>query len=139
MQVFALLELLPLSNSYTSLTAVCFFRRLFFVICVPFAIPCCFKAIPHKDRLTALYAICLHISRHLAQKLLEIRQYSCVVSVQSDEKSDCASDAQSLCGIALIKCFVFIKLLTAIIEIKYNINIGQHYPLNGAVHWKEFF
>jgi len=61
------------------------------------------KATPHKDRLTALYAICLHIFRHTAQKLLEIRQYSCVVSVQSDEKSDFASAAQSLCGVALKK------------------------------------
>jgi hypothetical protein len=31
-------------------------------------------ATPHKDRLTALYAICLHIFRHISQKLLDLRQ-----------------------------------------------------------------
>ena len=60
------------------------------------------KATPHKERLTALHVICLHIFRHLARKLLDIRQYACVVFIQSAEKSDCASDAQSLCGVALI-------------------------------------
>ena len=60
-----------------------------------------FKATLHKERLTALHVICLHIFRHIAQKLLAIRQYACVVFMQSDEKSDCASAAQSLCGIAL--------------------------------------
>ena len=60
-----------------------------------------FKATPHKARLTALYRICLRFSRHLAQKLLDIRQYACVVFIQSDEKIDCASPAQSLCGITL--------------------------------------
>jgi hypothetical protein len=59
------------------------------------------KATPHKDRLTALLHICLHIFRHLAQILLERRQPSCVEFVQSDEKSDCASAQQSLCGVAL--------------------------------------
>ncbi|BFK57201.1 hypothetical protein I2400191J7_22110 [Ruminococcus bicirculans (ex Wegman et al. 2014)] len=42
-----------------------------------------YKATPHKARLTALHAICLQIFRHITQK------------------SDYASDAQSLCGIAL--------------------------------------
>jgi len=60
-----------------------------------------FKATPHKARLTALYEIYLHISRHLAQKSLNKRQYACGISVQSDEKSDCVSFAQALCGIAL--------------------------------------
>ena len=60
-----------------------------------------FKATPHKARLTALHEICVHISRHLAQKLLEMRQHSCVISIQSDEKSDCTSSTQALCGIAL--------------------------------------
>ena len=41
------------------------------------------KATPHKAHLTALHAICLQIFRHITQK------------------SDYASDAQSLCGIAL--------------------------------------
>ncbi len=59
------------------------------------------KAIPHKDRLTALHAICLHFLRHLAQKTLDIRQYACKFFIQFDEKIDGASDAQSLCGIAL--------------------------------------
>jgi hypothetical protein len=43
----------------------------------------------------------LHIFRHLAQKYLDIRQYACGISIQSDEKSDSASSAQALCGIAL--------------------------------------
>ena len=43
----------------------------------------------------------LQIFRYLAQKLLEIRKYSCVVSIQANEKSGNASCVQSLCGIAL--------------------------------------
>ena len=39
--------------------------------------------------------------RHITQKFLEIRQYSCVISVQSDEKSVGTSTAQSLRGVAL--------------------------------------
>ena len=66
------------------------------------------KATPHKARLTALYEICLHIFRHLAQKFLDIRQYACEISIQSDEKSDYASFAQALCGIAL-KAFQTVK------------------------------
>ncbi len=58
------------------------------------------KATPHKARLTALYEIYLYIFRHLAQKSLDIRQYACGISVQSDKKSDCVSFAQALCGIA---------------------------------------
>ena len=52
------------------------------------------KATPHNHRLPPLPHICLQIFRHIAQKLLEIRQYSCVVSIQSDEKSDYASARQ---------------------------------------------
>ncbi len=59
------------------------------------------KAIPRKDRLPPLPRACLHIFRYLAQKLLEIRRYSCVTFVQANEKSDCAITRQSLCGIAL--------------------------------------
>ena len=58
------------------------------------------KATPHKARLAALHAICLLIFRHTAQKSLDIRQYACGISVQSVEKSDYASYAQALCGIA---------------------------------------
>ena len=61
------------------------------------------KAIPHKDRLRALYAIYLQNFRHLAHKSLDIRQYICEISVQSDENSDSVSYVQSLCGIALGK------------------------------------
>ena len=43
----------------------------------------------------------MHIFRHLAQKSLDIRQYACEISIQSDEKSVGASPAQALCGIAL--------------------------------------
>jgi len=59
------------------------------------------KAIPHNDRLTALRAACLHIFRHLAQILLEIRQYYCIEFMQADEISDCAIHTQSLCDLAL--------------------------------------
>ena len=61
------------------------------------------KATPHKDRLTALWHICLHILRHLAHKFLDIRQYACGIYAQSAEKSDCASAPQSLCGVAITK------------------------------------
>ena len=62
---------------------------------------CSIKATPHKARLTALHAICLHIFRHLVQKFLDRRQPACKISIQSDEKSDGASCAQALCGVAL--------------------------------------
>ena len=55
------------------------------------------KATPHKAHLTILHVIYLHIFRHITQILLAIRHKF----MQSDEKSDCASDAQSLCGVAL--------------------------------------
>ena len=51
-------------------------------------------------RFLGRHLICLHIFRHLAQKSLDIRQYAFGISVQSDEKSDSASAALSLCGIA---------------------------------------
>ncbi|MGN0692321.1 MAG: hypothetical protein ACI4K7_08240, partial [Oscillospiraceae bacterium] len=57
----------------------------------------------HKARLTALHAICLQIFRHLAQKFLAGRQPACEISIQSDEKSDGASCAQALCGVAINK------------------------------------
>ena len=59
-----------------------------------------YKATPHKARLAALHAICLLIFRHITQKSLAIRQYGCGISMQSAEKSGCASYAQSLCGVA---------------------------------------
>ena len=86
-------------------------------------------AIPHKAHLTALHVICLHIFRHLTQKFLDIRpkevplgyvsmpaKFLCNltwsplagdVSAKLTEgltdrlKSDCASAAQSLCGVAI--------------------------------------
>ena len=48
-----------------------------------------------------LYVSCLHLFRHLAQFVLARRQPCVVLIVQSDEKSDCAIHAQSLCGIAI--------------------------------------
>ncbi|MBR2955292.1 MAG: hypothetical protein IKC21_03890 [Ruminococcus sp.] len=50
--------------------------------------------------------------RHLIQKSLDIRRYACGISVQSDEKTDFASFAQAMCGIALksqcrTKCYPF--------------------------------
>ena len=35
----------------------------------------------------------MHIFRHFAPKFLDIRQYACEILVQSDEKSDGASEA----------------------------------------------
>ena len=55
----------------------------------------------NKARLTALYAICLQIFRHIAQKSLAIRQYACGISRQSAEKSDYASYAQALFSVSL--------------------------------------
>ena len=75
------------------------------------------KATPHKARLTALHEICLHIFRHSAQEFLDIRQYAFRISVQSDEKSDFASFAQALCGIA---SKLFIKILELRFEMCYN-------------------
>ncbi|MBR6044620.1 MAG: hypothetical protein IKP47_03180, partial [Ruminococcus sp.] len=51
---------------------------------------------------TPLYIIRLHIFRHITQILLALRQQGGVEFRQSDEKSDCASDAQWLCGVALV-------------------------------------
>ena len=70
--------------------------------------PCRAWAFAFQHRVGALYASCLHIFRHLAQILLEIRQYYCVEFAQSAEKSDGAIRAQSLCGIALK---IFIKII----------------------------
>jgi hypothetical protein len=58
------------------------------------------KATPHKDRLTALHVICLHLFRHISQKCSCIHKVCTPLFVSSDKKSDCASDAQSLCGVA---------------------------------------
>jgi len=43
----------------------------------------------------------LNVFRHLAQKIFDRRQPACKISIQSDEKSDGASCAQALCGVAL--------------------------------------
>ena len=59
------------------------------------------QAASHKARLAALHSICWHIFRHITQKLLAIRKYSCVVSMQPDEKFPSASAAQALCGVSL--------------------------------------
>ena len=48
-----------------------------------------------------LHTSCLLLFRHIAQIVLARRQPCVVLIVQSDEKSDCAIRAQSLCGIAL--------------------------------------
>ena len=58
------------------------------------------KATPHKARLSAMRSICWRIFRHITQKLLAIRQYSCAVSMQADEKSVGTSTTHSLCGVA---------------------------------------
>ena len=65
------------------------------------ACPCIMETL-NKARLTALYAICLQIFRHIAQKSLAIRQYACGISMQSAEKSDYASYAQALFSVSLI-------------------------------------
>ena len=49
-----------------------------------------------------LHTSYLHLFRHIAQIVLARRQPCVVLIVQSDEKSDCAIRAQSLCGITLM-------------------------------------
>ena len=61
-----------------------------------------------KSRLTAQHASCLHIFRHLAQKFLDRRQPACEISIQSDEKSDCATYALDLISASLT--LIVIKL-----------------------------
>ena len=68
---------------------------------VPYGCTGLIKATPHKYRLTALRTPCLHLFRHIAQKFLDIRQYACEISIQSDEKSVGAIRTQYLCGVAL--------------------------------------
>ena len=71
----------------------------------------CLRATQLKVRLTAQHQICLHIFRHSTQNSLEIRQYSCGCFMHSDEKSDCASLALPLCGIAIRNFFkIFPKI-----------------------------
>ena len=53
-----------------------------------------------------MYAICLQIFRHIAQKSLAIRQYACGISRQSAEKSDYASYAQALFSVSLSLTFI---------------------------------
>lgn len=55
-----------------------------------------------KTALRALPPAYLQIFRHLAQILLEIRQYYFVGFIQSDEKFADVIGRQSLCGVALI-------------------------------------
>ena len=52
-----------------------------------------------------LHVSCLHLFRHIAQFVLARRQPCFVLIVLSDEKSDGAIHAQSLCGIAIEKIF----------------------------------
>ena len=59
------------------------------------------RAIPHKERLATLHAICLQISRHISQKCSWIHPVFTPLFVSSDEKFYDASVAQSLCGIAI--------------------------------------
>ena len=60
---------------------------------------CKVKAIPHKDRLTTLYRICLIFFRHTAQKSLDIRQYACKIDLwqlhQSKPDRKCRRNIQS--------------------------------------------
>ena len=83
------------------------------------------KATPHKARLTTLYVINLYIFRHITQKFLAIRKYACEISMQSDEKSDCVSAAQSLCGVALKFGNEFLESVATFLEIlEYTVACG---------------
>jgi hypothetical protein len=53
------------------------------------------------EHLAILHVIYLHIFRHLAQKSFDRQQPACMIFAQSDKKYDGASDAGSLCGVAL--------------------------------------
>ena len=69
-------------------------------------------AIPHKERLSTLHAICLQISRHILQKCSWIHPVFTPLFVSSDEKFDDVSVAQSLCGIAYdFSCCYTLKTL----------------------------
>ena len=68
------------------------------------------KATPHSPRLAPLHVICLHIFRHSTQIFLAGRQPACVKFMHSDEKSNCVSDAQGLCGVALYNFFPCVSL-----------------------------
>ena len=107
-----------------------------------------FKAAPHKERLTPLLCICLENSCHVTQisltgnrplcpfgtsphpvgSHLAIHQYCCVKFMQSDKKSDYASAAQSLCGVAYKAIFRL-----------YYYNIYQHFCLRYFVKFHKFF
>ncbi len=79
------------------------------------------KATSHKDRLTALHVICLHIFRHISQKCSCIHKVCTPLFVSSDKKSDGASDAQSLCGVAVNLFFEIAMNLGLIIAGEYAI------------------
>ncbi len=70
------------------------------------AASCLFSPLPgaaaRRERLSALHTVCLQIFPHSPQTLLAIRQYSCVGSARSEEKSAVASRAQSLRAAALV-------------------------------------
>ena len=94
----------------------------------------CVKATPHKDRLTALWHICLHIFRHLAHKFLDIRQYACEIYVQSAEKSDCASVPQSLCGVALNDIQGFELFVGENFHMRKGVSCITHFPQSVKLH-----
>lgn len=57
------------------------------------------KRTPQKACLTALSENSFHTFRNIAQKFIGAQQAGQGISVQSDERSDCAAFAQSLCGV----------------------------------------
>ncbi|GEM_PF-6103115 len=69
------------------------------------------KAASHKVRLMPLHVICLRAFRHLilthnySVNNFDRRQLVCEIFIQIDEKSNCASAAQSLYGVALRTCY----------------------------------
>jgi hypothetical protein len=77
-----------------------------------------------------LLHIYLNIFRHLAQKFLDIRQYACEISIQSDEKSCCVSAQQSLCGVALKNCCT--KKLSILIRLQNEFSVVLPQIIGGA-------
>ena len=60
-----------------------------------------YKGTLNKSRLKSICTSCLHIFRQPAQKILAMRQHSCGLFGQPDEKSDCTICANDLISISL--------------------------------------
>ena len=92
----------------------------------------------------------MHLSRHIAQKPLEIRQDSCTAFAQSDEKSDgviCTSDliraslTLSYLTIKLFSCKITMYIVAANVaeRTRHEIYLGRSENYRGSRHQQELF